>query len=173
MEPQSLRRSLYEGTRDLHEKLDQAVGSLSSADEYHAYLRGTYLFRQAIEPLLCADGWSGDVLVPAMKDDLTALGQPVPPALSLSLGDSAAMRLAALYVTEGSAIGGRVLVRRAAALGFTGIHGASHLALQTTSRERWPRFLDWLAAQEVSAADAVVKGRQVFELAMQAHRVDA
>lgn len=173
MEPHSLRRSLYEGTRDLHEKLDQAVGSLTSAPDYHAYLRGTYLFRHSIEPLLSAQGWSGDMLLPALKDDLTTLGQPVPTALTLQLQDGPAMRVAALYVTEGSAIGGRVLSRRAAELGFTATHGASHLARQTASRERWPRFLEWLAAQEISAADAAEQARHVFALAMQAHRVDA
>ena len=53
----SLRRVLMIETRDLHDRLDQAIGVFGEPADYCPFLSGSYAFRVAIEPVLPAHGW--------------------------------------------------------------------------------------------------------------------
>ncbi|SNR54335.1 hypothetical protein EYF88_12935 [Paracoccus sediminis] len=172
MQDGTLRRVLMTQTQDLHRCLDREIGAFDDASAYHAFLSGSHAFRAAIEPQLTqrAD-WRIQPLAPLIAQDLADLGQPVPGAAgAVALPDPAA-RAAACYVLEGSALGGRLLARRAAGLGFTAQHGARHLAIQTASGARWRQFLAWLEAGGFCVASAVAAARDVFALALRAYGV--
>ena len=167
-----LRSALRDGTGDLHATLDAQVGALDSRAAYLDYLRGSHAFRTAIDPLLDAGsrgiGWRPVMLSNATARDLADLGAARPsPVVPPALPDAAAIT-GALYVVEGSAIGATLIARRAAALGFTADHGASHLALQTGDPRRWRRFLDWLQVADPDPVVAVDAARAVFWTAMAA-----
>lgn len=169
----SLRRVLLAETRDLHDRLDRAVGSLADADAYRAFLSGSYRFRAAIEPGLGADGWQVQHLAPLIAQDLADLGQPRPVVPDAPVLAGPAAQAAACYVLEGSALGARLLARRAADQGFTAHRGARHLAAQTASPQRWRQFLDWLEDAEIAVGPAIQAARDVFGLALRAYGVKA
>lgn len=165
----SFRGRLLAGTRDLHDELDRRVGGFSDRSGYADFVSGSHAFRSALErALLPAGEWRIEPLSGLIAQDLADLGRPLPDALAAPVLPSRAARAGAFYVLEGSALGARLLARRAAALGFDGHHGARHLAAQTAERRRWPRFLDWLEGESLPGAQAVSAARDVFALALQA-----
>lgn len=168
-----LRRVLMTETRDLHDRLDQAIGVFADSGAYGDFLSGSYRFRAAIEPRLAGDGWQVQRLAPLIAQDLADLGHPRPalPDAPALLGPAA--QAAACYVLEGSALGARLLARRAADHGFTADHGARHLAAQTASPHRWRRFLDWLEDADIPVAQAAAAARDVFGLALRAYGIKA
>lgn len=171
-----LRHALMTATRDLHQTLDSGIGAFATPADYRRYLQGSLAFRQAVEGELARapdHGWQALPLVPALRQDLADLGLPewpVPPAPAL---DGPSALAGAFYVLEGSAMGARLLVRRATELGLSQTHGARHLALQTEDRGRWPRFLAWLDASGADPGQAGAAARAVFDLALASYRVDA
>lgn len=170
----TLRRVLMTETRDLHDTLDQEIGAFADAAAYGAFLSGSYAFRSAIEPHLGQDaGWPVQPLAPLIARDLADLGLPLPAVPPIAPLTTASAKAAACYVLEGSALGGRLLARRAAALGFTADHGARHLAAQTASPTRWRQFLDWLEASDLCEAEATAAARAVFALALRAYGMKA
>ena len=172
MENQSLRHALMHGTRDLHAILDQGMGDFGTVAGYRHYLRGSFAFRAALEPALDAgQGWQAQPLTALLRDDLADLGLQPPPVPAMPRLHGPADVAAALYVVEGSAIGARVLIRRAQALGFDAGHGARHLAAQTGDKQRWPGFLAWLEQSGAAPDDAVRAARRVFGLALEAYGV--
>ena len=82
-----------------------------------------------------------------------------------------AQTLGVLYVLEGSALGARLLLRRAEALGMNSKFGARHLALQTAMPTAWPNFLSILEAasldiaQEAECVGAAIATFTLFERA--------
>ena len=174
MQDGTLRRALAKATRDLHETLDRNIGCLGDAKAYAAFLAGSHAFRAALEPQLAqVEGWRIQPLAPLIAQDLADLRLPVPATPDASPLPTPAARAAACYVLEGSALGGRLLARRAAALGFGPDHGARHLAAQTASPARWRDFLAWLEAGGFSAPQATAAARAVFGLALRAYGVKA
>lgn len=174
MQDGTLRCVLMAETRDLHDMLDRDVGAFADAAAYGAFLRGSHAFRAAIEPqLLRPGGWRIAPLGPLIARDLGDLGLSVPPGPAMAPLASPSALAAACYVLEGSALGGRVLARRAAALGFSPHHGARHLAAQTASNTRWRQFLAWLEAGDFRRAEAAAAARAVFALALRAYGVKA
>lgn len=170
----TLRRVLLTETRDLHDELDRQVGAFSDAAGYGAFLAGSHAFRAAIEPqLVSMHEWPVQPLADLIGQDLADLGKPCPPPVSGPPLSSRAARAGACYVLEGSALGARLLARRAAALGYTGDHGARHLAAQTAQRQRWTRFLDWLEQADVPHPEAVRAARGIFALALRAYGAKA
>lgn len=169
-----LRQTLMQGTRDLHERLDGGIGPLHSDGEYRRFLIGSHAFRAALEPALRPDcGWQALELEPALRADLADLDltpAPVPVAPRL---DGIAAQAGALYVAEGSALGARLLYRRAQALGMGPAHGARHLAVQTSETRRWSRFLDWLETGGADPAQALAAANAVFALALCAYGLEA
>ncbi|MTH61681.1 biliverdin-producing heme oxygenase [Paracoccus litorisediminis] len=173
MTTESLRRELYLGTRDLHEALDQNIGHFAHPGDYAHYLQGTFQFRSALEPALAGADFPPLPILADLRRDLADFGLEATadlPPLALATREA---RVAALYVSEGSAVGARLISRKVAGLGLGESFGARHLARQTGDRSRWPAFLDWLALQEVAPERAVIEARGIFLLAMQAYRVNA
>lgn len=174
MQDGTLRRVLVTETRDLHDTLDRRIGAFGDAVAYGAFLTGSHAFRAALEPRLArTEGWQVQPLAPLIAQDLADLGLPVPAAPAALALPTPAARAGACYVLEGSALGGRLLARRAAALGFGARHGARHLAAQTASPARWRQFLDWLEAGGFPAPEAAAAARAVFGLALRAYGVKA
>lgn len=170
----TLRRVLLTGTRDLHDDLDRQVGMFSDAAGYGAFLTGSYAFRAAVEPRIASvSGWTTQPLVHLIRQDLADLGLSPPAPVAGPVLASPAAQAAACYVLEGSALGARLLARRAAALGFDGDHGARHLAAQTVEKRRWTRFLDWLEHADVPHSEAALAARGIFALALRAYGAKA
>ncbi|QUS35144.1 biliverdin-producing heme oxygenase [Falsirhodobacter algicola] len=141
----------------VHHALDMAVGSFDSLDSYHTYLRANHRFRAMIDPALAGvevDGWRPRTLLPALNADMADLGLPLPEVRPAPPLTGSAL-LGCLYVTEGAALGGQILCRRAATLGLTTDHGARHLAGDASS---WTAFLARLEAAEGYDADAAAEG---------------
>lgn len=174
MKSLTLRQTLMQGTRDLHERLDAGIGALQSEGEYRRFLIGSHAFRAAVEPALdSACGWPVLDLASALRADLADLGLtagPVPPAPHL---DGISAQAGALYVIEGSALGARLLYRRAQSLGMDATHGARHLAAQISETRRWTRFLEWLETSGAEPAQALAAANAVFALALCAYGLEA
>ncbi|SMO44696.1 Heme oxygenase [Paracoccus laeviglucosivorans] len=149
------------------------MGEMRGSEDYRHYLRGTYAFRAALEPALDDAGWQVERLLDNLRADLADLGEPVPTAAPAPALHDFAAKAAALYVLEGSALGARLIARRAAALGFDERHGARHLAQQTAAPTRWPAFLDWLEQSAAPPEPATAAARQVFQTALLAYGVEA
>ena len=115
--------ALRTGTRDAHEALDGLFGGFDLADRtsYAAFLAA---HAQALLPLEAAlDAAGAERVTPdwpqrrrgaLLVADLAALGQPVPAPAAIPdiVGDGAIA--GALYVVEGSRLGGRFLARQVA-----------------------------------------------------------
>ncbi len=98
--------------------------------------------------------------------DLTVFAtQPEPAAVS---NDTTSL-LGTAYVLEGSSLGARVLVKRAAALGFDDACGARYLTAQAASLERWRNLLAELERVEREEWDrAAAAAKAVFSHAIKA-----
>lgn len=144
-------------------------------EAYKRYLRGSYLFRIALDEQLADVRWpaqlslwtSPDRLPELMRQDMQDLDmEPPPTVVPTSLPTMASdleSLLGTLYVVEGSSLGARVLYRRAQTLGLTGAFGARHLAVQAQSNERWKRLLELLeAAPELDLDRTVEASRATF-----------
>lgn len=168
----TLRTILRAATRQDHERVDQLGGAfdLTRSPHYHAFLRAHAAVLPGVEAALDSappDGlppaWPERRRTAALTADLAALGLAPPPraAPDLRLPDHAT-RLGALYVLEGSRLGGAVLRRRLAA----SQPGAPDAYLaHGVGQPFWRSFLDWLDSQVLndSETEAAVDGaRQVF-----------
>lgn len=129
-----VRLALREATREIHDRLDRAavLRPLTSpsitADEYRAALIALHGFNAPIERALGEGAERLDLL----RADLADLGvdaDALPVAGSLPALDSHPARLAARYVLDGSAHGGRAMLPNVTrALGFDATRGARFLA---------------------------------------------
>lgn len=174
-----LRRTLQQWTREQHKDLDALVAELGCFCEvqgYRRWLRGMLGFHCAIEKALrSSDPYSEranrqDVRIANLLGDLSDLGEiPSLPISKMSLDAKCdADVLGLLYVTEGASLGARVLVERAAALGFTDSYGARHLAAEAASLAGWRAVLDELAVadfDEPAISRAVASSRRAFAIA--------
>jgi len=162
----SRHQTLRAATAASHATLDAAVGGFGSIGEYCRYLAAMHAFRVPVEKTLAASGGAiGGITPPpmlasALAADMADLGLtaavPTRPRLAPFLRTPSGLA-GALYVLEGSAVGARLLVRRAAALGLGAHHGARHLAAQADDRERWPHFLHALEAMPAFDMGAAVR----------------
>ncbi len=163
----SLRARLRDATTGAHARVDAQLGAMRHPHDYRAYLRGMHGFMAAVEPGLQryagALGWTAPQWRADLAADLaTVEAAPLPgAALPVHSADAA---LGLFYVVEGSALGARLLLRRAAALGFDATRGAAFLGRHVEAgTARWPSFLALLAAMEPrtdarQACDAAVAG---------------
>lgn len=174
MKQDNLRAALRARTSHQHERLDRAVGLFDTREQYAAFLEGSFRFRAAAERALDRRrGWEVERLSELIDADLADLGRaPGAPARFPNVPDSDAFALGIAYVLEGSALGARLLARRAAALGFDGAHGARHLARQTGDKARWQRFLGVLDAVGPADREQVIAGAaSAFDVALEAYAV--
>lgn len=157
------RFALRELTRDDHEKLDALVGEFTDRNAYLRYLEGMAAFRGGVERSLAGvdypqtfGDWRPGEISAALAQDLQDLGHDAPRApISFDLPIDSDGLLGVLYVLEGSSLGARLLVRRAAELGLTAEHGARHLAEQTARPDSWQAFvtlLDGIAPSGIEKA---------------------
>ncbi|MBP2301649.1 biliverdin-producing heme oxygenase [Azospirillum picis] len=134
------RQALRTATRAIHERLDRAavlqplVRSDITPQQYVRALAVLYGFNAPVERALDrgGEGAGAAARLELLRDDLRVLGADpgaLPEMTGLPPLDSPAARLAARYVLDGSAHGGRAMlpgIKRA--LGFDGGHGACFLA---------------------------------------------
>ena len=179
MPERSRRAQLRESTSQAHASLDRMVGSFDSLDAYRQYLRGISTFREAVERKLVStvwpqqcDGWQAELFSNLIADDLRDLNvKPQLPVDAPDLEESPEVLLGMLYVLEGSALGARVLYKRAQQLGFDADFGARHLAVQSRRSDRWPAFLAVLEnADSIDMERVANASRATFQTAEQAFR---
>jgi heme oxygenase len=102
-------------TRDDHERVDAAFTEfdLGSRATYTAFLRAHARVLPALErqlaPASLIPDWAGRTV--ALQNDLRVLDTPMPPEQPLDLPDGTGARWGALYVIEGSRLGGAMLAR--------------------------------------------------------------
>ena len=170
---------LRDSTSAAHAALDAMVGPLGSMAEYRRYLVGIAGFRLAIEPCLersefgeRTGGWRPTRIAAALRADLADLAMPdmVRPAMAMRIGSREAY-LGCAYVIEGSALGARVLIRRAEELGLGAGFGARHLAEQSATLDNWRAFTELLdAAEPYDAAAAAAAANAAFDAARNSFR---
>jgi heme oxygenase len=152
-----LLEALREGTRAAHERIElvPAMCCLLSPDlsatAYGEALGAIHAFRAAMKihlapflPALSEAAGPDPLVLNALAEDLAWFGLVVPPPYdgTLHLADAQAA-LGALYVVEGSALGGRVIGRAVArSLGVSPGRGGSFFCGTTAdaARQRWLNF---------------------------------
>lgn len=114
--PQTLTAQLRAATRGDHEAVDHAYGRFAIdtlagyRDFLTAHARILPVAERLIDPASLTDNWHGRTEL--LFADLHLVEGVPPPELDLNLPADAAARWGALYVLEGSRLGGAVLARR-------------------------------------------------------------
>ena len=177
----SRRERLRLATHDQHTALDRMIGDenhFGSMAGYAAWLRGGLGFHQdmarALSPSCATHKLPIEPLhqrTALLERDLADLGlapaETPPNQMSTCASEPEAM--GALYVTEGAALGSRVLLVRARNLGLTETRGARQLAFAAYDLAPWKSFLALLEAGALSAEQEhrmVTAARQAFAAAM-------
>lgn len=184
MRGSDLRFRLRSATADVHAELDavsDAAGFFGSRGAYAGYLGATLRARRAIEDGLDAARieerfplWPQRRISEALAADIVDLGGSLPGAPTAVPHYSAAAALGALYVLEGSALGAKLLEKRAMALGMTPDFGGRHFAVQTSRDGAWAELLNVMehAAFDAEAeAECVASALATFDLFSDAYRV--
>lgn len=161
---------LREGTRDGHARVDACFADgLHDAASYRRYLGGMHALLGALaasDALLAADYRHHRAL---LDDDLSALGLPAPAQPTAPIIDGEDARLGARYVIEGSAMGARLLLRQALALGHSPAAGARFLTYHVDrGTTHWPRLVHALAGLDPASSDfdsVLAAARGTFALA--------
>lgn len=160
MQYNGLRHELRARTRVAHERLDALVGELDSDAAYRRFVVGLYRFRAPVETSLRASrwpeafgGWRPQAIADALAADLADLGEAVPATNAVDPPEDIEALVGTCYVLEGSSLGARVLIGRAAALGFDSRNGARHLAEQAEDITNWRSFTTLI--EELSDLDRV------------------
>lgn len=180
-----LRSYLRDETQAAHEQLDQLVGDLVSVAGYRGYVMGLYAHRVAVEAWLDAalwpdiyGSWRPKGLAGLIEADLADLGDATPAAAPFDMSKDIATLSGVSYVVAGSALGARLIFRKALALGFDSSRGARHLASQQDQLQDWRRLLalmECIDSEEFDRPRAAEAANAVFHqalLAMSANRVD-
>lgn len=117
----SARFALREATRDAHERVDRLFAplQLDTAEGYGTFLEAQAAAFVTVEAALDAAG-AGDVLsdwpqrrrASQLLDDLAQLRRPAPVAVAAPVFHSEAEILGAVYVLEGSRLGGTLMKRK-------------------------------------------------------------
>jgi heme oxygenase len=153
----SARETLRNLTSDRHRALDDLVtrsGYFDHLEGYGRWLTASHAFHSQVYDEVEAFGTFLPVSlthlasrIDSLERDLAffslvpkhkVVGCPIAP------GDVVGA-LAVLYVAQGAALGARLLVTRARALGLDRDRGAAHLEAEARERSGWQRVLDALA----------------------------
>ena len=176
MPPSTLRFRLRERTASRHAAVDDAVGVFRTQDDYRRYLAGLHAFRGPCEAAISAGplpadagDWRFAPLLALIEADMADLGVAVSPqktpGLAVASLEEAAGRL---YVLEGSALGARVLVAVARALGLDQHYGARHLVEQCRGGPGFRAFAAWLDAAALDEEKVVEAAVATFAAAERA-----
>lgn len=173
------RAALRDATAEIHAKLEMltaSAGAFADRRRYGAYLLASLNARAAVETALsnanAASVWptfTSRCIAGLMRQDVADLGLFVSPDMPLhnfALAGHAAT-LGALYVLEGSALGARMLVSQARALGLSEDFGARHLHAQAADRQIWRDFLCVLETarlDDAGEAEAAAAACEVFSV---------
>ena len=141
---------LRAASADDHVRVDGCFPQgLDDVTAYRRYLRGMHALLVAL-----ADADAGLAQAYAhhrmlLEADMAALSIAPLAAPQAPRIDDDATRLGARYVIEGSAMGARLLLRQATALGFDRESGARFLAYHAEQGgAQWPQFKQQLASQD-------------------------
>ena len=165
----TLRHHLRTATRAEHDRVD-ALGErydLTSANGYGSFLMAHARALPSLEAAIGTSGqrpqdWPERRRTPALLADLARLGLTPPAPLAAPELPRQAMGLGALYVLEGSRLGGAVLRRR---LKDAQPEAPDAYLSHGEGRPLWRSFLDWLADHEAdpeAIEDAVAGARRAF-----------
>lgn len=167
----NLRTTLRAATRQDHDRVDQLGGGFDLAHPagYGAFLLGHAAVLPPLEAALDAaplqdlpPGWPDRRRASALLADLADLGLERPPPALIPAPATAAERVGALYVLEGSRLGGIVLRRRLA----EAQPGAPSAYLgHGEGQPLWRTFLEWLDSRTLDVAQthaAIAGARGVF-----------
>jgi heme oxygenase len=153
--PSPLRWRLREATSQAHARLDARLApAFHTREGYAAFLLGMHRFSQA------ASRATGDAAqsaaTAALRGDLSDLGLvPLAPARLPAVSPASAPGWR--YVAAGAALGARLLLPRARALGFDAGHGARYLAAQAQGGA-WRDFLADIDAIDPADTEAACAG---------------
>lgn len=182
------RLDLKTQTAVAHQALDTMIGSFDTPASYARYLAGMARFRLPVEAWLAVqplpDGfedWQPGLYGEELLADLEHLGLDVPTDLPPFAPPSGAGLIGLLYVLEGSALGARLLAKRAEAIGFTETNGARHLFAQARNFSNWRAFsgrMENVCGYDERAAAAWADtafdyARNAFESGLHADRADS
>jgi heme oxygenase len=147
---ETLGQMLRAATRDQHDRVDAAFGAfdLTTVDGLRGFLRAQARILPEVERVLAPaellPAWTGRTA--ALLQDLADLGEAPPQTLPFPLPAGPAGRWGALYVLEGSRLGGAMLRRSLPAGAPTTFFDARH------GPGRWQAFLARLDATGSSPA---------------------
>jgi len=167
----NLRTTLRAATRQDHDRVDQLGGAFDLAQPagYGAFLLAHAAVLPPLEAALdtappqdLPPGWPQRRRAGALLDDLAQLGLEAPQPSNMPAPATAAARVGALYVLEGSRLGG-ILLRRRLAEAQPGAPSA-YLA-HGEGQPLWRTFLEWLDSRSLGPAEtaaAIDGARGVF-----------
>jgi len=156
--PVSRREHLKQATLALHRRVEQIVdarGYFADRSAYGRWLLASLAFHRAAYARVCpatvahclgAEGIARRF--DSLERDLADLRIAVPPGAEVAIigGADTAETLGVLYVTEGAALGARVLYTRVRDLCFDASNGAAFLGSQAHDMAGWRRFVGALDA---------------------------
>jgi heme oxygenase len=170
--------ALREATSSLHHEVEDRIDFLSpdlTIPKYVRILQAFYAFFEPVEaqmdaccPAEYASAWKGRQRAQRLVDDLAALGAPPAAAVSgaFSIPDvsSTGRWLGALYVLEGSTLGGQVISRHLEKhFGWRDGRGYSFfLGHGEQTGERWRQVVKILEANPEAENQVVLGARQTF-----------
>lgn len=158
--PGALSAWLRAETRRDHLRVDEAYGrfDLGDRESYGAFLTAHARVTPGVEALLrpaeLIGDWQGRTA--SLAEDLAALGRDMPEALHLTIPAGAGARWGALYVLEGSRLGGAVLARTLVAGSPHAFLGAIHAPGQ------WRGLLARLDRLALDRAEVAAGARATF-----------
>ncbi|WP_289296599.1 biliverdin-producing heme oxygenase [uncultured Reyranella sp.] len=172
----SARQMLRSATATLHAEVDARFTGPFATDRsaYEAFLAALSravlpleraLERGGVERLL--PDWTERRRADALRQDLCILGVAVPPVLDVSVTTDEARLFGRLYVLEGSRLGGKLLVRRAAESDDPQVRAATHYLGHGAESDFWRGFLQRLessAAVKGSPQRTLLGAREAFGL---------
>ena len=172
----SSRELLRRATADLHARIDASLSGQFDTDT-PAYTDFLMALARAILPLEDAlekagvhrllPDWRERRRSKELQHDLARLGMRVPPLAPIPSIDSAAWQFGALYVLEGSRLGGKFLLRRVLANSDAVVREATRYLKHGADRPLWPTFVQRLESSpdvKQAPADAVAGARAAFTL---------
>lgn len=167
---------LRAATATLHAEVDARFSGPFGTDR-HAYEAFLTALARAVLPLERAlELGSVERLLPdwtvrrrseALKRDLEILGVAGPPPLDVSVTADEARLFGRLYVLEGSRLGGKLLVKRAAESDDPQVRAATHYLGHGAGGDLWRAFLQRLEASEAvrsSPQRTLLGAREAFGL---------
>lgn len=178
--PKAARAFLREACAEAHARLDGRISNLNFNDRAaYADMLGRMsgpvsafegALTAGVAPALFAN-WSGRLRGHALRADLNTLGVGFRQTRRAPIEDEAAA-LGALYVLEGSRLGGQVLARMAEASSDTDVRGATRYFRHGQGGALWRGFIETLENSDAvrtrphAAAHAALDTFAAFEAAL-------